>query len=176
MNAGHSSSIAAGADFDRAATLAAGRAALGEARWTAALESLEAVDRFDRAAGAGVQVALSGADLDGLGEAAWWNGRLSDAIAFRERSVAAYIAEGDPVRAARVAVHLAADHIYRSESTIGNGWVRRAERLLTGQPLSAAHGWLERAYINQALARGDLARALEHADRVYEIGAQRQGR
>ena len=144
-----------------AAGLAAGRLALDERRWSDAVGHLEA---------AAAIVPLEGTDLDGLGEAAWWLGRLGDAIAYKERAFAAHDAVGDRVRAARTALSLVADHSQRSESSIAAGWLHRAERLLDGQPESVAHGWLLRPGLNQALGRGDLEAALGLADRILEVG------
>jgi class 3 adenylate cyclase len=50
--------------------------------------------------------------------------------------------------------------------------VSRAQRLLEGTPEAYAHGLLERARRNAALNRGDLEGALEHANRVFEIGTR----
>jgi class 3 adenylate cyclase len=150
-----------------AETLAAGRAALAERRWAEALANL---------APAAATGGLGAADLEALGEAAWWSGRLADAIEYRERAVAAHLAEGARARAARVALLLATDHGHRSEGSIAAGWIRRAERLLADEPLAPAHGWLARAHLNRALARGEVEAALAHADRVVEVGALRGDR
>lgn len=143
------------------ADASAGRTALAERRWDVALERLGAAD------GA---VALSGADLAGLGEAAWWQGRLSDAIRYRERAFAAHRQAGDDVSAARAALALVADYHQRGEDSLAAGWQRRAERLLEGVPETDVHGWLLRPRLNQTLARGDLEAALALADRIYDIG------
>jgi class 3 adenylate cyclase len=113
---------------------------------------------------------LEGGDLDGLGEACWWLGRLSDAIAYRERAFSAHESTGDHVSAARTALALVADHGQRQETSLSAGWLRRAERLLEGQEESIAHGWLLRPRLNQALGRGDLEAALTLADKILDIG------
>lgn len=141
--------------------LAAGRAALAERRWADAIGHLEVAD--------GTQP-LDGVDLDGLGEASWWLGKLSDAIAYRERAFAAHDASGDRALAARTALTLVTYLSQRSESSIAAGWLRRAERLLDGQSESAAHAWLLRPRLNQALGRGDLDAALVLADQILDIG------
>lgn len=147
--------------------LEAMRTALAERRWADALREHSQVEALGPA-----PTTLSGADLDGLGEAAWWSGRLGDAIDYRERAVAEYVAEGEPARAARVAIHLATDHGHRSEATIGAGWIKRTERLLADLPLSPAHGWLARAHVGRALSAGDVEGALVLADEVLSIGAR----
>lgn len=159
---------------DAEVILAEGRAALADARWADAYDRLA---RVARAAGGAPppttgSVSLTGDDLDGLGEAAWWCGHLGDAIEFRERAVAAYLAAGDKAKAARVALKVAADYGFRSERTVGAGWVKRAERFLAGMPLSSAHGWLERAHLSRSLAGGHLEDALASAERIAEIAAE----
>ena len=46
---------------------------------------------------------LTAEDLENLAEAAWWTGRLDEAIALRERAYAASVAAGEPRRAAMIA-------------------------------------------------------------------------
>lgn len=147
----------------RDGALAAGRAALAERRWDVGVERLTAAD----AAGA-----LEGVDLDGLGEACWWLGRLEDAIKYRERAFTAHRDAGDRVPAARAALALVADYTQRAEESMAAGWLRQAERLLDGVPECAAHGWLLRPLVNRALGRGDLDAALPLADRILEIGSR----
>jgi class 3 adenylate cyclase len=141
--------------------LTAGRTAFEERRWSDAIEMLTA---------AATSHPLEGGDLDALGEACWWLGRLTDAIAQRERAFSAHESAGDHVAAARTALALVADHGQRLESSLSAGWLRRAERLLDGQQESIAHGWLFRPRLNQALGRGDLEEALSIADRILDIG------
>lgn len=143
--------------------LEAGRVALTERRWADAVGLLKAASETR---------ALAAADLDGLGQASWWLGRLGDAIAYRERAFAAHDAAADRVAAARTALALVADHSQRSESSIATGWLRRAERLLAGQPESDVHGWLIRPRLNQALGRGDLDTALVLADQILDVGVR----
>jgi len=141
--------------------LTAGRSALAERRWSDAIGLLTA---------AATSHPLDGNDLDGLGEASWWLGRLGDAIAYRERAFAAHDAAGDRVRAARTALTLVTYLSQRFESSIAAGWLRRAERLLEGQPECVVHGWLLRPRLGQAIGRGDLDAALELADQILDVG------
>jgi len=136
------------------------REALSNRRW------LEAIDLLPEADATGVEAA----DLDAWGEAAWWVGRLGLAIELRERAFAAHMAANDRRHAAGTALALANDYSHRLESAIASGWVRRAERLLTDLPESPEHGYLQRPLIGAALARGEFAEALEHAERLLEIG------
>ena len=81
--------------------------------------------------------------LEGLGVSTWW---LEDAAATfdaRERAYRLYRERGDRLAAARLAISLAMDHYtFRSEFAIGNGWFRRAHRLLEGLDPAPEHGWL----------------------------------
>ncbi|MGQ0608477.1 MAG: adenylate/guanylate cyclase domain-containing protein [Chloroflexota bacterium] len=115
---------------------------------------------------------VTAADLDALGEAAWWVGRLGLAIELRERAFAAHMAADDRPRAAGTALALANDYSHRLESAIASGWVKRAGRLLTDLPETREHGYLQRPLIAAALGRGDFADALEHAEQLLAIGAR----
>lgn len=148
-------------DAALAEELAAGRMALVERRWSDAIGHLQIADDTQ---------SLDGDDLDGLGEASWWLGRLGDAIAYRERAFAAHDAAGDRINAARTALALVTYLTQQVESSIAAGWLRRAERLLDGQPECVAHGWLLRPRLNQAIGRGDLEAALALADQVLDVG------
>lgn len=145
--------------------LTAGRSALAERRWSDAIGLL---------ATAATSHPLGGHDLDGLGEASWWLGRLRDAIAYRERAFAAHDAAGDRIDAAQTALSLVAYLSQGSESSVAAGWMRRAERLLDGQPECVVHGWLLRPRLGQAIHRGDLEAALDLADQLLDVG-QRLG-
>jgi len=141
--------------------LTAGRSALAERRWSDAIGLLTA---------AATSHPLDGNDLDGLGEASWWLGRLGDAIAYRERAFAAHDAAGARINAARTALNLVAYLSQQLESSIAAGWLRRSERLLDGQPECDVHGWLLRPRLGQAIGRGDLDTALELADQILDVG------
>ncbi len=147
--------------------LATGRLALAERRWSDAIGHLQIADETQ---------SLDGDDLDGLGEASWWLGRLADAIAYRERAFAAHDAAGDRISAARTALALVTYLTQQVESSIAAGWLRRAERLLDGQPECVVHGWLLRPRLNQAIGRGDLEAALAQADQVLDVGLRLRDR
>ena len=139
------------------------RKALRARQWSDAIELLRAAD---------ADGTLEPADLDGFGEAAWWVGRLGEAIEIRERAFAAHLAVGDRNRAAASALALANDYSHRLDSAIAKGWVRRAERLLADLPESPEHGYLERPFIGAALGRGDFPEALDRAERLLAIAAR----
>jgi class 3 adenylate cyclase len=142
-------------------TLDDARGAFDRHAWGEAYEDLEAAD------GA---APLGPDDLERLGTAAWWTGRLSDVISAFERAHAGYVAEARPADAARMAVRLAVEYGHRGQSAISGGWLRRAERLVAGQPESVAHAWVSRAHFNDALHRAEYDAALENARATYAIG------
>ena len=89
------------------------RAAAARQAWRAAYAAYVDVD-----AGA-----LTASDLENFGEAAWWSGKIDEAIRHREKSFAAYTSDGDARSAARLALTLAWDHE-------GKGLVRGLARLV----------------------------------------------
>lgn len=81
--------------------------------------------------------------LEGLGLAAWWLDEAETMFSALERAYGLYRRRGDRLSAARVATLLGIDHYqFRGEAAIGNGWFRRAHRLLEGCPRAPEHGWL----------------------------------
>jgi len=141
------------------------REAFDRHAWRAAYEHLQAAD---------AEATLGPDDLERLGAAAWWTGRLTDVIDAFERAHAGYVAAGRPIEAARLAVRLAGEYGHRGKAAISAGWLRRAERLLVDQPESIAHGWLSRAHFNELLRRAEYQAALETARATYAI-AERLG-
>jgi len=139
------------------------RRALGDRNWPEALELLGDVD---------AENGLEAADLEVYGEAAWWTGRLGLAIELRERAFAAYLAVGELGRGAAMALALANDYSHRQQASIASGWVRRAERMLADVPESREHGLLHRPFLGAALATGDFDGALDHAEKILDIGAR----
>ena len=140
--------------------LAAGRAAFERHAWREAYEAY--------AAGAGAD--LTAADLEAFADAAWWTGRLDEAIDLRERAYVAYSASGDTLGAARLALTLSWDHSGRGAYAVSNGWFANAERLLEEEPDSPAHGrlLLSRA-INALFGGGAIDDAIADFDRAIEV-------
>jgi class 3 adenylate cyclase/exonuclease VII small subunit len=118
---------------------------------------------------------LEPSDLESNGEAAWWSGRLDEAIALRERAHAAYAAAGDDLSAARLALTLSWDYEGRGAFAVSHGWFANAERLLEPLPEAPEHGWL---LLTQALTKlfveGDLEAARETFDEAFAL-AKRVG-
>lgn len=115
---------------------------------------------------------LTAQDLESLGDAAWWTGRLDEALSLRERAYAAYVNDGEPTRAAVLAASLGMDHMMKGALSVTRGWLGRAERLLADQEESAAHGFLALARGIGAFEEGDLQPAREHLARAHELGAR----
>lgn len=114
-------------------------------------------------------------DLERYADAAWWTGRLDEAIALRERSYAGFGAEGDKLGAARLALTLSWDQLNRGAFAVSRGWFANAERLLDGLPEAAEHGYLALSRgITTLLAEGDVPRSLSELERAQDI-AERTG-
>ena len=138
------------------------RKALEEHAWQDAYEGLVSLrDRQD----------LSGEDWQRLGEAAWWSARPDESIEAFERAFAAYSSEGNPRRAAAVAMRLAHEHADRMELALWNAWLQRAARLLADQPECVERGYLEMSLVRSSFDRGAVEEAIEHATLAREIGA-----
>ncbi len=113
--------------------LAAGWEALGATDWERARASFEAAMEREPTAEA----------LEGLSLAAWWLDDAETMFATRERAYRLYRRDGDLLSAGRLATLFGIDYFsFRGEAAIGNGWFRRAHRLLEGLPPVAEHGWL----------------------------------
>jgi class 3 adenylate cyclase len=143
--------------------LESGRDAVRRHAWREAFEQLTAADQAAN---------LNADDLEGLAEAAWWNGRSDRCISARERAFSLYLATGEPRRAAQVAVDLAKDHFSRRSAEVGTAWQTRAERLLQDEPVGVEHGYLARLRAMQAHNRGEFDRALELSSQTLEIGTR----
>jgi class 3 adenylate cyclase len=140
--------------------LAAARDAASRQSWR---EAFEAYANLDAAS-------LSAEDLEWYGEAAWWSGKLNDAVRLRERAYVAYAGEGHKVAAAQVALTLAWDESNRGAFAVGQGWFATAERQLEGEEESAVHGRIAFTQAGQAMfAEGNYPKALASLERAYEL-------
>jgi DNA-binding CsgD family transcriptional regulator len=127
------------------------RAAFAAGHWEAAAAAFEAAGDVAEA-------------LDGLGQVRWFQCRIDEGIALRERAYAAYLHADDPCAAASCALWLAIEYVSsRGAEAVANGWVLRAERLLAGRPPSPAHVELEIARGRRTGDEADFRRALEIA-------------
>jgi class 3 adenylate cyclase len=121
------------------------------------------------------QSELTPADLERFADAAWWTGKLDDAIGLRERAYAAFVSAGEKRDAARVALTLSSDQTGRGAFAVAQGWFANAERLLANELESAEHGLLAltRA-VNLMYGEGNLADAIQEFERAFEL-AERHG-
>ncbi|HSE63115.1 MAG TPA: adenylate/guanylate cyclase domain-containing protein [Thermoanaerobaculia bacterium] len=143
--------------------LAGARGAASRQAWREAFEAYAALD----------EASLTPADLEHYGEAAWWTGRLREAIALRERAYTAFAGAGEKVAAARVALTLSWDESNRGAFSVAHGWFSTAQRLLEGEEESVEHGRiaLTRA-VNAMFAEGNYPAAIEDFDRAFEIAGR----
>jgi DNA-binding NarL/FixJ family response regulator len=111
-----------------------GRAALAACDWGAARACFEQA----------VEVSQSAAALDGLGQALYWQGEYARALSLRERGYAAYRREESRRDAGRVAVELAALHLWvHGNKAACVGWTEHARRLLQPEGDCVERGWLQ---------------------------------
>jgi class 3 adenylate cyclase len=137
-----------------------------------ALEGHAWQDAYERFRAIADRQELTGEDLEGLAEAAWWSAHPQESIDAFTRACAAYEAEGNPRGAAFVALRLAFEYADRIDSALWNGWVQRASRLLADQPEGIEHGYLELALSRAAFERGAVDDGTQHVDRAYAIGTK----
>lgn len=142
----------------------AAREAIARGSWAEAYERLSSLDPSQ----------LSGRDLEGLADAAWWVSRLEESIAARQRAYAAYAAEPDDRAAAVAATRLCIEHFQRREPAVAGGWLMRAQRHLREQPECPERAFLLVAEATIARFTGDAERSAELARRATELG-QRLG-
>jgi tetratricopeptide (TPR) repeat protein len=146
--------------------LEAARSAFARTAWREAYDGLRAADSAGE---------LEAEDLERLAEAAWWLSDGTASLRARERAYRRYVQRDEPRAAASVALALAEDHFHRLARSVGQGWLRRAERHLEGLPDVAERGWLYRLRFVVALeAERKPEEAMAYADRALEI-ARRVG-
>jgi tetratricopeptide (TPR) repeat protein len=146
---------------DVAGTLVAARDAYRRGDWAAARE------RFLAARAAGE---LAAADLDALGDAAWWLGEVDEASAALEAACRGHLEEGRPGAAAMAAIGVAVNAFLRGDGVVGSGWLSRAQRLLHDQPEDPAHGYLLYLELEGTLGSDDTGVVVERARRLRELG------
>lgn len=141
----------------------AARAAALAGDWDEAFERLMDLD----AAGA-----LEPSDTPLLAEVAYAAGHLDVTIAAWERVHWTALEGGEILNAAaaaaRVAMHLLFDTALMAPV---RGWLKRAERLLDGQPDSPAHAWVAVVQTYERFLCGDRDAAWKWAQRAVDLGA-----
>jgi class 3 adenylate cyclase len=139
------------------------RKAAGRHAWRDAYEAYTGSDELD----------LTPDDLEHFADAAWWTGRLDEAIGMRERSYAGFSASGDKLGAARLALTLSWDYLSRGAFAVSRGWFSNAEHMLEGLPEAAEHGRLALSRgITALLTQGNVGEALPELERAYDIAAR----
>ncbi|MEX2102866.1 MAG: adenylate/guanylate cyclase domain-containing protein [Gaiellaceae bacterium] len=141
--------------------LEAGRDAVRRHAWQEGYELLKTADSAGE---------LSGEDLELLAEATLWVGGIDEYLPIQERAYAAHARSENTARAAYIATQLAHDYDIKLESSLANGWLRRAARLLENEPESPAHGYFALQEGLKALGEHDFDRALAAGKEAEEIG------
>jgi class 3 adenylate cyclase len=144
----------------------AGLAALERHSWRESYDLLKAADLDGR---------LGGRELEQLGVAAWWLGRLDDSLETMERAYEADTAAGDHDAAAHVALELARGYGSKSARSQSMGWLARAGHLVDMHPDSPAVAEVLLTRAMAAEAAQDLGAAEELAKQALEA-ANRFGR
>jgi DNA-binding SARP family transcriptional activator len=141
--------------------LSAARSALRRRDWR------EAFNLYSTADGRSV---LGGADLDALAEVAFLVGRPTESHTARQRAHSAFLAEGQPRKAAMTAISLSLNYGARLRFAVAGGWYQRARRLLADQPDCPEQGFLAWAGAMFAVATRDHDEALRAARRAFDLG------
>ena len=115
---------------------------------------------------------LTAADLESYGEAAWWRGKLEEAIAHRERAYAAYTAGNDTLGAARMRSRFVG--LRGSRGVRRRGGLARERR---APPHGSTRGPGARAValihaLTAMFAEGALERAVALFDQAYELATR----
>jgi class 3 adenylate cyclase len=131
----------------------AGLAALDRHAWRESYDLLKAADNDGR---------LGGRELEQLGVAAWWLGRLDESLETMERAYEARIAAGSHEAAAHVALELARGHAWKSARSQSMGWLTRASHLVESHPDSPV---LAELLLTKAMA-AEAAQDLDTAEKL----------
>ncbi len=142
-------------------SLRAGRDAIKRHAWQDAYEHLATADASGR---------MSAEDLESLAEAAWCTARFQDCIDADERAYGQRLEQGNRSRAALIALWLSWFYGGSLAPAVASGWRDRAGRLLEEEPECREQGFLAYDRVSAALAQGDLDRALDQANKAFEIG------
>jgi DNA-binding CsgD family transcriptional regulator len=130
-------------------------------------------DAYEALSLAGESGSLAGEDLELLAAAAYLLGNVDECRQALQRAHRAYVAAGDPRRAARCVFWVAFTLLLEGDLAPASGWLARARRLLEpGQRECPEHGLLLLPAAVQASASGDYASAGAAAGRAAEIGAR----
>ncbi len=143
--------------------LAAAREAAETHDWPRAFELLTELDR---------EGALDGEGLHLLSEMGWWMHQPDVTVSASERAYTAFLAAGDHVRAALMALMAAREHMQHRAEVVAHGWFARARRLLAEQPESVAHGYLAFMDAMGSSDAHDFEQAVALAEEAVRIGTR----
>ena len=139
-----------------------GREAYHRRAWTDAHVILSRIDQ---------ETPLGAEDLECLGMSAYLTNRDEDCLRALERCHQAYVDEGKPARAVRVAFWLGFRLASRGEIGPATGWFARAQRLLDSVPADCVErGYLLVPCVEEQLAEGDWDAAIDTATGAAAIG------
>ncbi len=118
-----------------------------------------------------LEIEETGEAWEGVAIAAWWQNDAGTALPARRRAYRIYREADDRLGAARVAAFHAIDYCsFRNEPAIASGWLRRAHRLLEGQPLAPEHAMVLLWEGHIALSvKQDTGRARDLSRRAFEL-------
>lgn len=142
-------------------TVNAAKAALADHSWEDAYESLHSIE--------------DSLDADGfsdLAEAAWFTGRIDEALAAHEAAYRLLDERGDNARAGWEAFQLSQLYVARDDMAQASGWLGKAERQLEPIEEGPGHGllWFTRAI--RARSRGNFDEAADALRRAAAIGRE----
>jgi class 3 adenylate cyclase len=141
-------------------TLQAAREAAARPSWREAYDAYSSVPGSD----------LTSEDLERFADAAWWTGKLDEAIRLREQAYAGFADEEDALSAARLALTLSQDHAGREAYAVSHGWFAKAERLLADEPEAGEHAFLTLMRgVNALWGGGDLSESVAELDRAFDL-------
>ena len=143
--------------------VAAGGLAMSQGAWERACGSFEAALAHE----------VSPEALDGLARALWWLDRPAEAIDARLRAYALFRRAGQVPRAVRIALWLVHEYsAVHGNEPAAEGWLARAEHLLTDQVDVPERGYLDLAKaercLDPAVAAGLAEAALELARQLHD--------
>lgn len=153
-----------------AGTLARARRFLAEGAWS---------DAYGAFLEARAQGELGAADRERLAEVARFSGRFDEVVPLLEDAAQAWVAAGDPVRAANVSIDLAGVLLDRRRIALAKSYARQAERRLPPEPPESgpalsAHSRLLRLRARLCWCDADWEGALECARGALELARAAQ--
>ena len=107
-----------------------------------------------------------------MAEAAWFTGQVDLMIESFERAFKVFVSDGEHAQAAKTSIDLARQYAYKGQGSIAGAWLRRGERLITGEPEGPAHGYLSLSKSGMARIEGNVEEAIGLAEEAVRIGTE----